>query len=154
MTETTMERVEESVHKVLAHSYSIYFIFFLLGIILDLIYEVPIDGKAIPPLGFIFLIAGTGLIAWAQQTSRNLNIKNLSHHTFRNGPYKYMRSPTHWGLFLLMLGFGMITDSFFVVVLTIFAFFITRFTFVTKQEKILERKYGSHYTEYKKSVKF
>jgi protein-S-isoprenylcysteine O-methyltransferase Ste14 len=78
----------------------------------------------------------------------------VTKETFCRGPYCYTRSPTHFGLFLLIIGFGFVLNAFFVVLFTFFCFLITKITFVKKQEKLLEEKYGTAYTEYKKSVKF
>jgi len=146
---------KHNVHKVLAHSYSVYFVLFLVGVALDLIFNLKVFDTILGwSLGLIFLIVGTLLIFWAQRTSRNLSKENLSHHSFRQGPYRYARTPTHWGLLLIMLGFGLITSSLFVIIFAFISFIITKFTFLDKQEKILEAKYGTHYQEYKKSVKF
>ena len=106
------------------------------------------------PVGVFFLVFGTLLIIWAQKTSRNLRIENLSKESFYRGPYKYTRGPTHWGLFMLMLGFGMTMNTFFVILFAFISFIVSKFTFLAKQEKILEGKYGAPYREYKKIVKF
>src|SRR3989338_8719819 len=105
----TINTEKHSVHKVLAHSYVVYLIFFLLAIYLDAIFG------------------------------------------FKVFPDTFM-APV--GLFFLMLGFGVITNSFFVIVFSIISFLTAKFIFIEKQEKMLEEKYGTHYTEYKKSVKF
>jgi protein-S-isoprenylcysteine O-methyltransferase Ste14 len=142
------------VHRILAHSYSMYFLLFLTGVILDGIFDVRIFSGQVPVwVGFGFLVLATLLIVWAQGTSRNLKIENLTKETFCRGPYCYTRSPTHWGLFFLMLGFGLVSNALFVVVLTVLAFIITRLTFLKKEEDALAHKYGSPYLEYKKSVK-
>ena len=52
-----------------------------------------------------------------------------------------------------MLGFGVITNSFFIVVFSIVSFVVTKLTFIRKEEKILAEKYSTPYLEYKKSVK-
>lgn len=143
------------VHKVLAHSYSFYFILFLFGIMLDFIFRVKIFTNPImAPLGMTILSLATFLILWAQHTSHHLKKENMTHHVFYQGPYKYTRSPTHLGLFLLMLGFGIMTNAFFVVMFSFIAFFVSKFIFLEKEESILAEKYGSHYLEYKKRVKF
>jgi protein-S-isoprenylcysteine O-methyltransferase Ste14 len=143
------------IHKVLAHSYSFYFLSFLLGIILDF-YE-PTHLPKIPwavYFGFLFLISGPLIIYWAQHTSRNLKKgETMSADTFFKGPYKYTRGPTHLGIALMLVGFGMTVNAFFVVVLSLLAAIITRFTFLRKEEEILEKKYGDPYMEYKKKVK-
>lgn len=144
-----------SVHKVLAHSYSLYFIFFIVGIALDLFFNLKVsDNYLITPAGFFFLVLGTFLIIWAQKTSRHLEKENITKNTFYRGPYKYTRGPTHWGLFFLMLGFGMTLNTFFVILFAFISFIVSKFTFLNKQEKLLEEKYGSPYREYKKIVKF
>jgi protein-S-isoprenylcysteine O-methyltransferase Ste14 len=142
-------------HTVLAHSYSVYFVLFLIGIVLDLVLRVKIftDSVAVP-LGVAIIILGSILVFWAQKTSRDLKLDNLSKDTFYQGPYRYTRGPTHFGLFLLLLGFGIIVNSFFVVLFTIIAFLISKFVFLNKQEKMLAEKYGIHYVEYQKLVKF
>lgn len=147
---------KESVHKVLAHSYSVYFILLLIGIGLDLFFHFRIFSNSIvTSIGFIFIVFATALIFWAQKTGRDLRkFKEIKTEHFCRGPYCYTKIPTQLGLFLLMLGFGLITNSFFVVFFTIISFLISKFTFMNKHEKILTEKYGSAYMEYKKLVRF
>lgn len=147
-------RKSDTVHKILAHSYSIYLGALLLGLLLDYFipYEVFQDSTA-KTAGVALLGFATTAILWAQATSRNLEIENLSKDAFARGPYRVSRTPTHWGLFLLMLGFGIISNAFFVIVLSFVSFLITKFIFIKKEEDILAQKYGAPYLEYKKSVK-
>lgn len=146
---------KNKVHRILAHSYSMYFIFFLIGVVLDLIFNLKIfNDSFMRPLGFVSLLFATILIFWAQNTSRNLSKENLSKESFHQGPYRFSRSPTHWGLFFLMIGFGMVTNALFVILTTLFSFLIAKYLFLNKQERILEEKYGEAYIEYKKNVKF
>jgi protein-S-isoprenylcysteine O-methyltransferase Ste14 len=143
-----------SVHKILAHSYATYFIFFLAGVCLDLIFKFKVfTSSMLQVWGFVLIALGTLLIFWAQRTSRNLKKDTITKETFRGGPYSYTRSPTHWGLFLLMLGFGLVTNAFFVMIFSIVAFVFTKITFLHKEEEILALKYGAPYMEYKRSVK-
>jgi len=146
---------KQSVHNVLAQSYFTYFIFFLIGIIFDLILKIKVfNSSFMMPFGVLFLIFGTLLIFWAQKTSRNLKKEDISKETFCHGPYRFTRTPTHFGLFFLMLGFGMIINAFFIILFTFVSFIIAKFVFLNKEEKILTLKYGAPYLEYKKSVKF
>lgn len=146
---------KNKVHHILARSYFMHFIFFLAGISLDLVFRLKIFANSfMMPAGVVLLTLATILILWAQYTTHHLKKDDISKETFCCGPYRYTRSPTHWGLFFLMLGFGVIANAFFVVLSTLFSFFIAKFIFLEKQEKILEEKYGAHYAEYKKLVKF
>ncbi|MFA5937210.1 MAG: methyltransferase [Candidatus Paceibacterota bacterium] len=161
MTENTAEQFghinihKNKVHKILAHSYIFYFLFFIFGLFLDFIFPLKLfENMAISSIGALFLIFGTFLIFWAQKVSRNLKKESISKKSFCQGPYCFTRSPTHFGLFITMLGFGIMINALFIVIFSIISFFITKFVFLKKEEKILAEKYGTPYLEYKKSVKF
>jgi protein-S-isoprenylcysteine O-methyltransferase Ste14 len=146
---------KNKVHKILAYSYSFYFLFFLFGLLLDFSFPFEIFNKIIMVIvGIIFLIFGTLLIFWAQNSSRKLQKENITKETFYYGPYRYTRSPTHYGLLMLMLGFGIMSNALFIIIFSIISFFVTKFIFLKKEEKILAEKYGAPYLEYKKAVKF
>ncbi len=143
------------VHRVLAHSYLFYFILFLLGLFFDFFFPLKLYEKLTTGIiGAVFLIIGTFLVLWAQKSSLKLQKENINKEIFYHGPYRYTRSPTHFGLFLLMLGFGIMANALFIIIFSIISFVITKFTFIKKEEKILAEKYGIPYLEYKKSVKF
>lgn len=142
------------VHVVLAYSYSVYFVLFLVGVFLDLIFNIKIfNFPAMVSIGVILILLATALIFWAQRTSRNLEKEILTKESFCKGPYRFTRSPTHWGLFLLMLGFGIIINAIFIIISTFISLILTKFLFLKREEAILEKKYGAPYLEYKKSVK-
>lgn len=144
---------KDKVHGVLAHSYSAYFACFLVGVLLDLILKLRIfDFPYMQEVGIVLIILASILILWAQKTSRNLKKETLTKNSFLKGPYVYTRSPTHWGLFFLTLGFGIMTGAVFVVISTIISHLISRLIYLRKEEMILEKKYGAPYLEYKKSV--
>ena len=144
-----------NVHWVLAHSYVMQFALFLVGVTLDLFFRFKIFSDTIMvPMGAVLLVFSTILIIWAEHTSRNLQKENISKEAFCRGPYCYTRTPTHWGLFFLMLGFGIVINAFFVILTTLISFFIAKLVFQNWEEELMEKKYGSHYAEYKKLVKF
>ena len=143
------------VHRILAHSYSLYFILFLIGFLLDILYPIKIfESNVIKYFGFLLLLFASYLIFWAQKTSRNLNKENLTMDSFRRGPYYFTRSPTHLGIFLLIIGFGMVANTIFVIFFSVVAFFVTKLVFLKEQEMLLEERYGEPYREYKKIVRF
>jgi protein-S-isoprenylcysteine O-methyltransferase Ste14 len=146
---------KNAVHYVLAHSYSFYFLMFLLGVFMNIFYPIRIfESYYMSTTGFVILVLGTVLIVWAQNTSRDLNTTNLSKDIFYQGPYRYTRGPTHLGLFLLILGFGIIANSVYIVIFSIISFLVGKFFFLKKEEEILATKYGTPYIEYKKIVRF
>lgn len=146
---------KQSVHKVLAHSHAAQFILFLFAFFLDLMFRIKIFGNSgFAIFGVVLLIIGSVLIFWAQYTSHHLDKKNITKESFSRGPYRYVRNPTNFGIFFTMLGFGIVANSFFVVLFAFISSFVVKFVFVKKEEKILASKYGAPYLEYKKSVKF
>lgn len=147
---------KHNVHKVLAHSYSVYFILLLVGIYLDLIFGFKIfQDSVMVPVGFFFLVLATIIILWAQKTGWDLRkVAEVKTEHFCRGPYCYTRIPTQWGLFFLVLGFGIITNSFFIILSTLISLCIFKFVFMSKHDRILGEKYGTAYMEYKKLVKF
>ncbi len=141
-------------HRILAHSYSVYFVLFLIGVTLDLLFGVEFFSSAIMlPIGITLLVLSTLLILWAQFSTRNMASDNVSKESFSKGPYRFSRHPTHWGLFFLILGFGIMVNATFVILSTLISFIISKFVFVKKQEAVLAERYGAPYIEYKKSVK-
>jgi len=146
---------KNKVHRILAHSYLVQFVLFLIGIYLDFVFKlkIPTDPMMVPA-GIVILVFGSLLIFWAQKTSRDLKTENLSKETFYHGPYCYTRSPTHWGLFFLMFGFGIMINVPFVILFAVISFIIAKLIFLDQEEKILAEKYGTPYLEYKKMVRF
>lgn len=143
------------VHTVLAHSYVFYLVAFLIGLFLDFIFPLNVlKGFVKVPIGIAFIIFGSLLIFWAQRASRHFSKENLTKKNFSKGPYEFTRDPTNWGVFFLMLGFGIMADASFIIIFTIISFIFSKVVFLKKQESILANKYGDPYLEYKKSVKF
>jgi protein-S-isoprenylcysteine O-methyltransferase Ste14 len=144
-------------HFVLVHSYIIFLFAVILGILFDLLLKKKIfSDNLYQYVGFAMLLFSSIIIYWAQSTSSNykkrVGKENYRSH-FEHGPYKYLRSPTHFGLFIMTLGLSLIINSLFSVLFTLIAYVISKFFFLKKEEEILEDKYGEVYTEYKKKVK-
>lgn len=145
------------VHSVLAYSYLVFLFSVILGVIFDIFVKNKIFSDIIyQQIGFFMLVISSIIIYWAQSTSSNY-AKNINKDKIRSqfeyGPYRYLRSPTHFGLFIMTLGLSLIINSLFSVLFTLIAYIISKFFFLKKEEEILEDKYGEVYTEYKKKVK-
>ncbi len=148
-----------SIHQVLAHSYLTYFTALVLGLVIDYFLPFRIMSNTLISLGPLLLILSTFLIFWSQKTSdrtkhHRRDPENLTARDFCKGPYCYMRSPTHIGLSLLVLGFGFLANSVVIVCTALVTFLITRYIFVKRQEEILLSRYGKSYEDYKKIIKF
>jgi len=154
-TVNTKQNIGKNLHLVLSKSYLMYFFAVILGLIFYLIFNISFQGEIYLYTGFILMTLGTSLIYWAQHTSRCTKkemLKGNQERDFERGPYKYSRSPTHFGLFLLTFGFGLLIGSLFIVIFTFIALMITKLFFLKKEEHLLEERYGKAYCDYKEKV--
>ncbi len=150
------------VHEFLAHSYLIYLAAVVVGFGMDLIWPVTFSAPYLQPLGFGFIVLGTVLSVWAQASSEKgghiryakKEAEELRHDHFSFGPYRFSRTPTQYGLFLMTLGLALLFGAFFMVCTTLIAFLLGKFVFIKKEERHLAKKYGAPYLEYKKKVRF
>ncbi len=158
--DTNLDKKEEAtyregmVHLILSHSYTVFLLAVVLGLIIDTF--IPIDifkPDRYNNIGFAMIVLGSILIYWAQHVSRNKLHKKGDELNFECGPYKYTRTPTHYGLTIMTLGLGILINSVFSVVLILIAFVITKLVFLKKEEDLLEDKYGEAYSDYKKKVR-
>ena len=150
----TKDPNRQSVHQVLVHSYFTTLIFFLLGAGLDIVFNLRIfKDEFIAPAGLILFVFGTVLIIWAQHASHKFVKENLSVESFSRGPYRYTRNPTYWGLYLVLLGFGLVWNAVFVLISTAISFVVTWLIFLKQEEKVLTQKYGQAYLDYKNKVR-
>ncbi len=148
------EKITSKIHSSFAHSYVIYFAAVLIGLILDIFIPVSvIPGNLSSIIGIVFLLVAPALIIWAQMSSEKTHFdRHNGKPNFAHGPYAFMKSPTHFGLDILIVGFGFLLNSIFMIIFSIISFLLSRFVFVKKAQQLLEEKYGSQYTNYKKSV--
>jgi protein-S-isoprenylcysteine O-methyltransferase Ste14 len=146
------------IHIVLAHSYLVYLLSLLIGLGIDIFWSFRFSWQGADIFGGILIFAGPLLILWAQRTSEKLIVKRICDihgicaDDFRKGPYAFTRSPTHLGLALMIIGLGFVLSSSSIIVATLIAYVLTRVTFVRKEEKLLEEKYGEVYRTYKTQV--
>lgn len=145
------------VHFILSNSYFVFFVLFVVGVMFHIYMPIPLFVKPLPPvLGVMFLFFGSYLILWAQNTSHKTKKQMLEKNVkrdFARGPYKYSRNPTHIGLTVVVLGFALLSNSMLVVVSLFFSSLITKFVFLRKEEKHLEKNYGQDYLDYKNKVR-
>ncbi len=152
-----VEKKGPGVHFLLSHSYLVFLFSVILGVVFDMFIPANLFLKnSYQNIGVLLIFLGSIIVYWAQSTSgkyKEDSPKYKNKSFFYRGPYKYSRNPTHFGLFIMTLGLALIINSLFSVIFTIMAYVLTKIFFVKKQERILERKYGEEYLDYKKKVK-
>lgn len=143
------------IHFVLSHSYSVFLVAVVLGLIFDVVFPFSFFENPIFKYGGVVLIAlGSVLIYWSQWSSAQTAKKQIveSERNFAHGPYKYSRNPTHIGISIMTLGLGFILNSVFSIIFVVIASVVTKSIFLRKEESLLEKKYGEVYRTYKEKV--
>jgi protein-S-isoprenylcysteine O-methyltransferase Ste14 len=148
------------IHIILIHGYLVFFIFVILGFILNLFFNIKIlessFSQTLGILGIIGIIFGTILIYWAQKSSSlagKIKKEESSTEGFKYGPYKYFKDPSYLGVFIMTLGLSFILNSLPSLILVFIAYIIIKFVFVKKEDKLLEDKYGKIFLDYKNKIK-
>jgi protein-S-isoprenylcysteine O-methyltransferase Ste14 len=142
-----------NIQQLLGHAYSMYLFGFIVAMVFDLIFRFSFNNKVIPVIGFIITVFATMLMYWAQNVNKApKDAVPMGRRDFFRGPYKYTRHPTHLSLALLLLGAGFIMNSVIITICAVVLYVIARFTYVAREEKKLEQKYGDLYINYKKRV--
>lgn len=145
------------INTIISNSYITFFCSIILGVVFDTITPIKIFNNLIfEYVGFAMVVLGPILIYWAQKSSdtakKNALNKGLP-TSFEYGPYRYTRNPSYLGVFIMIMGFGLVLNSIFSIIFGLIAYFIIRFIFLKKEEKLLEGKYGQIYFDYKNKVK-
>jgi len=149
-----------SVHQILAQGYLLYLAAIVIGFGASYLFPEHVSIPFESSWGFVLIVAGTGLVFWAQRASgktshtRNQPPEKICKDHFCVGPYVFTRSPTQYGLFIMTLGLSLLFGSLYMVIGTVVAFLIGKFVIIPQEEKHLEAKYGQPYLDYKKHVKF
>lgn len=147
----------DTIHYILSRSYSLYLFSIIAGVIIDtVIYRLKFSFPFYSEIGFFIMFIGSVVVYWSQQSSsrskREFKKNPGSKRNFARGPYKYSRNPTHIGLMIASLGFGVLAGSFFIIMFILFAFVTSLLVFLPKEEALLAKKYGQDYIDYQKKV--
>lgn len=142
----------ESIHIILARSYTVYLVCSIIGLFADYFIGFKINVPYAVPVAIVLFILGPMLIFWAQYTSRHIKTHRGEHrHYFHFGPYQYMRNPTHLGLLILVSGYTLVSGSVMLSISTLVGYLISN-VFFQKYESILGKSADGVYERYRASV--
>ncbi|MEK7662240.1 MAG: isoprenylcysteine carboxylmethyltransferase family protein [Patescibacteria group bacterium] len=155
--EKNTENKGESIVGITMYPPLFYLFIFLLSVLADYYYPITIPAKNYSEyLGLVVIFFATGIIIWAQHSIGRFVARERSGagaRDFEVGAYKYSRHPTYAGLFLLMLGFALLSSSVVMIFGAVVSFVVVNFTVVKKEERLLLNKYGNEYNNYKSRVR-
>jgi len=102
-------------------------------------------------VGGISLIVSAAILFKKEGTPKNPFKKPTV--MISSGPYKFTRNPMYVGVTLVSLGISVLIGTY-IMFLAPLAFFLTiNFTFIPREEKIMENLFGQKYLDYKKKVR-
>lgn len=149
--------IPKTAHAVLTESYMVFVVILIPALIISTFSPVSVYLFNLLPLGVFLLLGAPLLIVWAQNASEHFknkkNINDLNTTDFMHGPYRFVRFPTHLGLFLLTVGLSIVMGSVVILYAAFIAQIISHLVFLPKEDKLLIEKYGDSYRDYKKVVR-
>ena len=132
-----------------------------LGLVLTFLYPVPIveppTTRALLGLGIVFFALFLLLAVSANVTFRRsgtpanpfVATKALAQH----GPYRFTRNPMYLGLVLMTIGFALVMNSMWIVLMAVPVLLLLRNLVILKEERYLEELFGDEYRAYQKRVR-
>lgn len=150
--------LKKTVHGILTESYMVYMVALIMGVLTHSFFKVDWVTKGLEYFGVFCMLLGPVLMSWAQRASKKFKqirtVREVTVEDFMYGPYRYVQSPTHMGIFLLAIGFSIVLNSAMLVFMVVLAYIVTHIVFIPCEQRILKRKYPNAYPEYIKRVKF
>ncbi len=136
----------------------IYLVSILIGVGLHILWPIPILSRSAAKwLGRAFISLS---IAIAMLTLREFRRWNTSFRTDRSttsliqsGPFGYTRNPFYLAASACYLGIALYVNSFWLLAMLLPTLVVITKGVIEREERYLERKFGSEYLRYKQSVR-
>ena len=135
---------------------------YLAGLIVGVILDALLPEGALPwpvrwILGGLLAVAGVALLVSFNTafTRRGTAVEPWKPTTaiVTTGPYRFTRNPAYLGMALLYIGLTLLADApWALVVLPVVIVVIDRMV-IAREERYLERKFGSEYLDFKRTVR-
>ena len=128
-----------------------------LGLALDWRWPLPLVPPALTWLGLAIVVVAGVLVGWAIQTMRAAHTRiepwQPTTAICAGGPYAWTRNPMYVGMLLLYIGLAVFLNSAWVLAVLPLVLVVMTWGVVRREERYLERKFGSVYLDYKASVR-
>ena len=108
-------------------------------------------------LGLILSIPALALVAWGRQSmhgaSTNISPLKPAVSLVTTGPFRFSRNPLYVAITLLYVGFTMLLNSWWGMLLLAPVLMALHWGVVRREERYLELKFGDEYAEYRSRVR-
>jgi protein-S-isoprenylcysteine O-methyltransferase Ste14 len=109
------------------------------------------------PVGTASIIAGSGLLGLFVSAFRRARTPvdpyTPSHALVTDGPYRLTRNPGYLGMALTYAGIAIVSNALWVLVPLPVAIVVIDRGVIAREERYLERKFGTPYVDYKRRVR-
>ena len=131
------------------------------GLVLTFMYPVPIveppAARTLLGLGIVFLalwllLAVSANVAF-RRTGTPANPYAPTKALAQHGPYRFTRNPMYLGLVLMTVGFALVMNSMWIVLMAVPVLLLLRNLVILKEERYLEGLFGDEYRAYLKRVR-
>lgn len=134
------------------------FILIVLMVLFQIIFEPKVFIKWPSNMaGTTFILLGILLNFWADLVLRRnkTTVKPYERPSklITAGPFRFSRNPIYLGLLLIILGVFIILGSLITIIFPIVFIILMDVLFIRKEEKMLEKRFGKKYLEYKQRVR-
>ena len=135
---------------------------FLVSIIINILlnYFIPIKQIIFPPytyIGIVLFILGWIPNIWIGILFRKIKTSIPSKETpkklITSGLFKFSRNPNYLGMVIALFGEAIFLGSLITFIIPVLFFIFINILNVSFEEKVLEKKFGKKYLDYKKKVR-
>ena len=136
----------------------VYLVSILAGALIHRAAALPfVPGTLAVPLGASLIVVAIALFASAiarfRAAGTPVPARKPTTAMVRTGPYRFSRNPIYLAFSVFQLGLAIWINSLWILVTLVGAVGLTHFVVIPREEQYLERRFGTHYSEYKSSVR-
>jgi protein-S-isoprenylcysteine O-methyltransferase Ste14 len=135
----------------------VYLVAIALGLILHGIWPLGLAVPLATPVGVLLMVLAAALLVYALGTFRAAGTPvpgNRPTTTIvRAGPYRFTRNPIYAAFSLFQLGAAVWVGSAWLIATLVAAVALMSRVVIPREERYLERRFGSDYLDYKASVR-
>lgn len=136
----------------------VYLASIILGALIQLFVPVPFFRQTLAlPLGASLVVVAIALFSSAvarfRASGTPVPARKPTTTIVRTGPYRFSRNPIYLAFSLFHLGIAIWVNSVWLLATLVGAVALIQYVVIPKEEQYLERRFGTHYLEYKVSVR-
>jgi protein-S-isoprenylcysteine O-methyltransferase Ste14 len=136
----------------------VYLTSLVTGAVIQLARPFPfVPGTLAVPLGAFLVVVGIALFSFAVAKFRGAGTpvpaRKPTTVIVRTGPYRLSRNPIYLAFSLFQLGIAIWANSLWLVATLVGAVALIHYLVIPREEQYLERRFGTEYLDYKRSVR-